>query len=164
MPSICWTVINHAVAPVGQAVAHVGHAARHIIHLVTHHAVHQAASAAGPTRSWGQLVCKFIPATMLGSAVLVPHPLNPTLLPTAPVPIVESAPPVTPWLFPTGSPGAPIAPSIVGQVPPVNAIPEPFSSGLLLGGVVWLLLIRSASRRIRPGASGPLLGGEPRSR
>ncbi len=52
-------------------------------------------------------------------------------------------------------------PSVRPASPPVEAVSEPSSAGLFLGGVAGLLLIRSATRWTRPDAAGSAGGGEP---
>ncbi len=177
----CWTIIHHAVAPVRQVAIRAGHVARRIINPAGPHAaqtVHHIATGAGRTRTWVELVCKYIPAAVVGGGLVAIHPLNPARLPTPPEPIIQTAPPTTsgplqpaapvmPELFdpapvpvePTDE--RPATPPTFGAGPPGNAIPEPPSGGLLLGGIACLLLICSALRRTRPDASCSPGCGEP---
>jgi len=188
MTTICWTVIHRATTPVARVVARFGHAARHAIRPVAYRAArmpNDAAAAAGPARTWVEVVCKIVPAALVGGGLLAPYPVNPPRLPAPPAPIVQPAPPTSPWLFPPGTHTAPatpvqpyptpvpveptgpvpVGPPSVGPTsPPVEAVPEPSSAGLLLGGAAVLLVIRAATRRTRPhtaGSAGSAGGGEP---
>jgi hypothetical protein len=186
MTTICWTVIHHAAAPVAHGAAAVAQAARHMIGPVAHRAtrlLHHAATAAVQPHTWVEVVCKLVPAAVLGGGLMAPHPVNPPQLPEPPPPIVEPAPPVSPWLFPPPSGPVtpvqpfptplpvepttgpvPIGPPSVGPVPPIESIPEPPSAGLLLGGAVCLLLVRLATRRTWPNAAGSPGGSQPGAR
>lgn len=193
MTTICWTIIHHAAAPVAARVAHI---ARRIIGPIAHHAArvpHLAGAAVRPGHTWVELVCKVIPAAVVGGGLLAPHPVNPPPLTEQRPPIVAPAAPTAPWLLPPGlttslptpvqpyptpvqpyptpvpveppttGPG-PIGPPSVGPAPPpppIETVPEPSSAGLLLGGAACLLLIRLATRRLRPRAGDSAGGSEP---
>jgi hypothetical protein len=173
MTTICWTIIHRAASPVVKTAARLGHVTGRFIHPVAYRAAraaHHVATAAGPSRTWVEVVCRVIPAAVVGGGLLAPHPVNPPRLPPAPAPITQPAQAAPPWLFPPGLDTVPVTPVVpypspfpveptgalpvgppsVGPTTPVENVPEPSSAGLLLAGVAGLLLIRAVGRTARP--------------
>ena len=169
MSTLCWTVFHHAAAPAARAVAYVAHVARHVFGPLAHRAVrlpHHWATVAGQPHTWVEVVCKIVPAAIVGGGLLAPHPASPPRLPAPPPPIAGQAPPAMPWLFPPAPiPTTPVQPfptplpvqpppatgpgSTAPAPPPIEAILEPSSIALLLDGAVCLLAIRRVTRRGR---------------
>jgi hypothetical protein len=154
--TICWTILHRSGAPVHHAAAYLARAAR-IVHHAARASRHLAATA--PRHSWIEVVCKAVPAALAGGGLLLPHPANPPRLPE-PVPFVQPAPAFSPWSDPgwmlppeASPPGSAVGPAIL-RAPPGEAVPEPPSVGLLLGGVAGLVAIRLTSRRLAYSSGG----------
>jgi hypothetical protein len=165
MSMICWTILHHTAAPVVQGAGSATHAVRHAVGHIAHRvarAAHHTATVSGPSRTWAEVVCKFIPAAVAGGGLLIPAPANPPRMldPPAPVTIVEPAPAISPW--PIGSIESlgqtdPFWFMVrVGRYDPVETVPkvvpEPSSALVLLGGLGGLLLIQIM--RMRSGRNG----------
>lgn len=191
MSVVCWTVFHNAAVSAARGTVHVVRAMRRITGPITRHAArmsHHVAHAAVPSHTWVEVVCKVIPAAVVGGGLLVPHPVNPPPLPAQPPPIVAPALPSLPWLFPPGAvatyptpvqpyptpvgaelppgtgPMLVVPPPYIGPVPPVAPAPEPSSAVLLFGGAACLLLIRLATGRTRLGTAHLPGGSQPESR
>jgi hypothetical protein len=182
MTTICWTIIHHAAAPVA---ARMAHTARRIVGPVVRYAArvpHLAPPSVRSAHTWVEVVCKVVPAAIVGGGLLAPHPIAPLRPTEPPPPIVAPEPPTMPWLFPPSLPttqptpvqpyptpapvepteSVPIGPPLVEPAPPpVETAPEPSSAGLLLGGTICLLLIRLPTRRTRARAGESAGGSEP---
>jgi hypothetical protein len=164
MPTICWTIIHHAVTPAAHGATRLSRVARRFVAPVVNrragHVVLHAPRVAAQPRTWIQLVCKTIPAVVGGGGLLIPQPANPPRLPEPPPAIVSRGPAFTAWPLPVISdPGPPLFSwsPVNGAVPPdepgplnarpvPEAAPEPSSAGLLVGSLFGLLLTRSIIR------------------
>jgi hypothetical protein len=167
MSIICWTEFYQGGPSVSHGVSRLVHVAGRRIRPVVHHASltqpHVAHVTAQPLR-WFKLVCKVIPAGLVGGgSLLAPHPANPPYLHLAAAPAAIVAPgPTIPqnwkyrpeWPF-TQSIGA-LPPTISMRIPPAS-MPEPSSAAIQFAGVSALLLLRFSvqwlaysSERIQP--------------
>jgi hypothetical protein len=174
MSIICWTVFHPGGPSVSQGVTRLAHAAGRRIRPIVHQASvmqHQAAKVTSQPHGWFNLVCKVVPAGLVGGgALLAPPSAIPTYLPAAPPAIVAQGPPVSPGSPMTGNfrpqTRVPLSPYVASWPPtqtppspyvaswpptislggPPIAAPEPSSAAVLLGGVAGLLLIRLSMR------------------
>src|SRR4051794_2676698 len=103
---ICWTILHQPAAPVARGAIRIAHAARRAVSHVAHRAVrvaHHTAIAPGPSRTWAEVICKFVPAAIAGAGLLIPTPDSPPGPLDPPATIVEPTPAFSPW--PIGSDG-----------------------------------------------------------
>jgi hypothetical protein len=159
MSMICWTILHHAAAPVAQGAARVTQVVRHAVGRAAHRAVrvaHHPATLSGPVRTWAEVVCKFVPAAVVGGGLLIPAPADPPPPLDPPAAIVEPATAISSWPIAALGYTGPIESlgdiGPIGSIAPVNryepvdpvakAVPEPSSALVLLGSLGGLLLIR----------------------
>jgi hypothetical protein len=173
MSIICWTVFYPGSPSVSHRAVRLAHTAVRHVRPIVHHAnliQHHAAKVTAQANGWFKLVCKVIPAAVVGGgALLAPHPTTPPQLPAPPPAFAAPGPAVAPGSSPPIWNFRPQTPSIpyVGPFPPTmsaggprSAVPEPSSAAVLLAGFAGLLLLRLSIRglayssgRIQPGAS-----------
>jgi hypothetical protein len=152
MSTTCWTIIHHAASPVANSGGRVLHAVHHFVRPIAHHAarlLHHAVTVRGSTHTWTELICKVVPAALVGGGLLAPVPANPPQPIAPPVaPMAQPIPAVMPWFTPPEEiPWFPSPPSEVGSASPDTSTPEPPSVLLLLSGGGTLLLIRLLTRQ-----------------
>jgi hypothetical protein len=149
MTTICWTVIHHAAAPLLHGAAHstrmVGHILGPSVHRITQ-VLHLAKPVVPHPHVWFEVVCKVIPAAVVGGGLLVPHPAGPPALRELPA-LIHPAPAARPWLPWNGSlpPTVSVRPAV--GPPPISDVPEPSTGPLLLIGAGGVVLIQLAFRR-----------------
>jgi hypothetical protein len=166
MTTICWTILHHAAVPVAHGGTRAIHAARHFLGPVAHRTArltHHASITAAQPHTWVELVCKAVPAALIGGGLLVPIPATAPRIPEPPPAMVEPSPVAVPWLPlnwripPTLSTSASYG---VGEGPAVK-MSEPSAASLLFGGIGGLLLIRLTRRRSRHAGNVSPGGGQP---
>jgi hypothetical protein len=151
MTTICWTVIHHTAVPVAHGVSTAAKAARRFIGPAARRgaqSVHHSPTAAVHPRVWFELICKVVPAAVVGGGLLVPHPANPPLPPEPPALVQPAVPPAIPWgwqLPPTVAPGV-ATPGPVLAPPGTEGVSEPSTGRLMLAALGGLVLIRLAAR------------------
>lgn len=156
MTTICWTIVHHSVGP-------IAHVVRRALGPVVHHIarrLHHVLRVAAHPHTWIEVVCKTLPAVIIGGGLIASHPANPPPLLEPPQAVLEPAPTFSPW-FPPGwltPPAMPVEP-YAGPAPVPEVAPEPGSAGLLLGGATALLLIRLMTRRLPHSSQRPLSVG-----
>jgi hypothetical protein len=188
MTTVCWTIIHdaiaqvarihHTIAPVARAATRLAGVARRFVRPLAgraHHLLRHKSAVIARPQSWVELVCRTIPAAVVGGGLLAPHPANPPARLLQPPPaIIDPGPTFSPWSPPIwiGPPGIPEPsfggpPFAIGPAPSPEAgpepilvsgsvaVPEPSTAGLLLGSAATLLLIRLAARRSVPLSAGP---------
>jgi hypothetical protein len=148
MTTICWTIIHYAGGPIANAAGRVLQVTRHLAGPVVRrmpHVAHHVSSAGSHPRVWFELVCKVIPAAVVGGGLLIPQPANPPRQMEPPT-MVQPIPAVVPWLpWNWHLPPTVVQPLYNG--PSVAAtIDEPSTGRMLLTGVGGLVLIRLARR------------------
>jgi hypothetical protein len=151
MPIICWTVVHNSAAPVvhsGATLMHaLGHAVRPAIHRAARLLRHAPAVAARPRR-WVEVVCRLVPAAVVGGGLLAPLPAS-----APPPPVAQPFSVATGWPEISGGasrfdPTTPWDGDIVEPSRPVEAVPEPSAAGVLLAGSVVVVLIRLGRRTL----------------